>query len=304
VPTYPNTPQLTVDALLRQPRLIARDLTNLTRRRFVADRIFARTNAVGGAVQYQRAESIFADRDPEEIAARGSWPRAGWAEALRTEPIRQYGLEVPISNLAIRRHQMDQVVRAERKLANSLVKFVDTKAMTLLTTDADRQTFAASGDWTTAATDIIADLSEGLRLLDVQDEGYAEGDLVLILNPAQFKDLLTDADIRAAMPRETRESAVQTGRISGILGFAEILRTNQLAAGSVILVASQIAGTIADEAPDPREGFTAYDPGDGQAPIYVKVYDENRPKDVIVAAGRWPAMFLVEPKAVVHITGA
>jgi hypothetical protein len=62
-----------------------------------------------------------------------------------------------------------------------------------------------------------------------------------------------------------------------------------------------VAGVIADETPDPAEGFQAYDPGDGKAPIWVKVYKEE-PKDTVLAGARWPAMALVAPKAIVKIT--
>ena len=309
--SYPVTGGVTqVDLLLQQPEILSRELTSLVRKRLIADRIFARGSAEqvrGGMLRYQRAESIYTDRDPEKVAPRGFFPRTGWSEELRSEAVKQWGLEVPINALAIRRHAIDQIDRAEIKLANRIVKALDTEAMALLTTDPDVQTFAASGDWTTAATDIFADLAEALRLLDVQDEGY-EG-TTLILNPAQFKDLLTDKDIRDAMPREDRESAARTGQVQGLLGFDEILRTNQLAAGTVIATAAKVVGTIADEPPSPREGYTAFDPGeDGAgedfAPVYVKVYEENRGSDTIVRGARWPAMAITDPKAAVRITGA
>lgn len=309
MPTYPVSPQLTVDALLRQPELIARDLTNIARKRFIADRIFARGSAAqvaGGVARYQQSESIYTDRDVEEVATRAAFPRTGWSEAVLTALVKQFGLEVPIHALTIRRHQMDQFVRAERKLANRVVKFVDTQAMTLLTTDANVQTFAASGDWTTAATDILLDLTEAVRLLATQDEGYEDAPLTMVVNWAQWKDLRADKDIRDALPREGA-NLVTTGPIEipfNIAGISRIIPTGTLAAGTVMIVADQLAGTIADEAPDPAEGYASYDPGDGQPPIYVKVYDDNVPQDKVVRAARWPAMWLAEPKAAVKITGA
>ncbi len=304
--TYPGSPTLTVDALLKQPEIISRALTSLASKRFVADRIFTRgtgAQVAGGGARYQKSESIYTDRDAEEVGVRAEFPRAAWSEALYTAEVKQYGLEVPINELAIRRSQMDVVARAERKLANAVVKFIDTKAMTLITTDADVQTFAASGDWSTAATDIVADLAEARRLIDVQSEGY-EAD-TLIVNPAQLKDLLVDKDIRDAMPRETSDSTVQTGRIPNlrVLGL-ELIVTPNLTAGTALVLQSKIVGTIADETPDAAEGYTGYDPGEGQSPIYVKVYDEPQGSDKIVRAARWPAMWLAEPKSAVKLTSA
>lgn len=304
MPTYPSTPQITADALLKQPAILSRDLSSLSYQRFIADRILAKgTSAMvqGGVVRYQRSESIFPDRSAEEMAPRSEFPRASWSEALLTEAVHQYGLEIPISQLTIRRHQIDQVTRAEIKLANQIVKFVDGKAMTLLTTDANVQTFAASGDWTTAATDIVLDLAEALRLIDVQNEGYV-ADTILV-NPAQYKDLLTDKDIRDAMPRETRDSTVQSGRAPQILGL-NVLVTPQLTAGTVFVLASGIVGTIADEAPDPSEGYAGSQAAPDAATIWVKTYEDTKISDVVVRAVRWPAMWLAEPKAAVKITAA
>jgi hypothetical protein len=88
-----------------------------------------------------------------------------------------------------------------------------------------------------------------------------------------------------------------------VLGF-RFLRTSRLAAGTVLVLNSKVAGTIADEAPS-EGGYAAYQSGDaGQAPIYVKQYREENHSDTIVRGVRWPAMWLAEPAAVVKITGA
>ena len=59
MPAYPGSPTLTVDALLKQPRLLARSLTNLVAKRFVADKLFTKgtpEQVAGGAAQYQKSE--------------------------------------------------------------------------------------------------------------------------------------------------------------------------------------------------------------------------------------------------------
>ena len=307
MPTYPNSPQLTVDALLKQPRRISRDLVNLVSKRLVADRLFVRGTAdqvAGGAMQYQEAESIYLDRDPEEIAARGFWPRTGWSEQIKSELVKQYGLEVPISNLAIRRNQVNQVVRAERKLANGIVKFIDTKAMQYLEGHASISTQASAAFWTIAGTDIILEIAKAQEAIETQDNGY-DGftGATLVLHTKRRDDLLNNTALRAALPRETSDGAVRTGFMAPFLGLREIVFTPQITETVALLIDAGQAGVIADEVPDPAEGFQAYDPGPGFAPIYVKVYDEDRPKDIVVAAGRWPAMALTDPKAVVKITG-
>lgn len=307
MPTYPGSPVVSVDVLVKQPTLISRALTNLAAKRFVADKIFTRgtpDQVAGGSALFQKSESVYTDttRSVEEVSVRSEWPRAGWTEAIFTAFVKQYGLEVPISDLAVRRNQLDQIERAQVKLANSVTKFVDTQAMTLLTTDAGVQTQAASGDWTTAATDIVADLANARKKIYDLDEGY-EAD-TLVLNPAQELDLLIDADIRNALPRES-QGPITTGRPIPILGLSQILVTPQLAAGTALVLNSKIVGTIADEAPDPRENYVAYRrQGGDSAPVYVKVYREENRDDNIIRAARFPAMWLGEPASAVKITGA
>lgn len=305
MPAYPGSPTLTVDALLKQPRLLARNLTNLVSKRFVADQLLAQGSAdqvAGGAANYQKSESIYVNRDPEEVAVRAEFPRAGWTEALYSAVVEKYGLEVPLSFEAIRRNQLDQVARAQRKLANSLVKFVDTAVMTMILGDADVLTGTASGDWSTAATDIALDIATAKYAIINQDEGY-EPDTIVI-NPAQELDLLADADIRAAMPRESAASSIQTGRAPLVMGINKMLVSNQMTAGKVLIAEAKTIGTIADERPDAGEGYSAFSPGAGQASIYVKIYDEDAHDDRIVRAARWPAMWLAEPKAGYILTSA
>lgn len=298
--------RLTVNILLRQPQTISRDLVNVILQRggFLADKLLVRGSAeqvAGGSMQYQRSGSSYLERDVEEIAEDGDWPRSGWSEELRQEAVHQYGLEVPISGLSIRRNQVDQVTRAERRLANQIVKFVDTKAMELLTTDPDIQPLPVATPWTDPAADVIGDTAEGQEMMDVLDEGLNGS--VLVVNKAMRKSLIANADLRDALKTTNGSESVRTGQVSGFLGLDNIYFTNQIAVDEGLIIDPGVAGTIADETPDPAEGWQAYNPGGGFAPIYVMVYDEKRPKRKIIAGGRWPAMALVEPRAVIHLTG-
>jgi hypothetical protein len=313
MPTYPGQggtgEQLTILALLKQPQRISRDLVNLVSKRLIADRLFVHgtpEQVAGGSMQYQLAESIYLDTDvTEEIAAGADWPRTTWTEAALSELVRQYGLEVLITNLMIRRHQMDQVTRAERKLANNLVRFIDTKAFALLedsTKGQNTQTSAAA--WSTAGTDIILEVAKAQTAIETQDNGY-EGfqGATMIMNTSRRDNLLNNTGLRAALPREKSDGQIQTGMMAPFLGLKEILFSSRITATKAIVMDTGIAGTFADERPDASEGFVGYDPGPAFAPIYVKVYEHPESKGQVVAAGRWPAMALVDPKAVTIISG-
>lgn len=307
MPTYPGqTPLLNVAVLLKQPQLISRDLVSLTFKRFVADRVLVQgtpEQVAGGAARYQRDESIFVDRDPEKAAPRGSWPRTSWSEAVRTAAVQENGLEVVVNYLAIRRNNKPQLTIAERKLANNIVRFVDKQLFTLLEGDADVGTGAASAHWSVAGTDIIGDIAAAQEDIETQDNGYAGFDGATLLLPlAGRKWLLENTGLRGALPRESQAGQIQTGMMAPILGLKEILFSKQITGTKAILIDSTTAGFVADERPDPEEGFVAYDPGDGHPPIWTKVYDENGSRDKVIAGGRWPAMALQAPKAVRVIT--
>ena len=304
--TYPGgSDRLTVEAYLKRPNYIARALTDLALKRFVADKIFASGTAdqvAGGAAIYQKSESIFPTDAALEVGVRAEYPRTGWTEQIFTALVHKYGLEVPISDEARRRNAFDQVARAQRKLANALVKFVDTLAMTTLLADSDVGTTTASADWSTSTTDIIFDIARARNSIDAQDEGYSAD--TLIVNPAQELDLMADKDIRDAMPREGSANMVMSGTPIPILGLTQIVVTNALTAGTVLILESGVCGTIADETPLSDEGYQSYSPGAAQATVYAKTYRNDETDEMIVRGARFPAMWIAEPKAVYKFTSA
>lgn len=308
MPTYPGSPRLTVDALLKQPRILSRSLTSLTSKRFIADKVLAKGTpemVAGGSAVYQKSETIYPDQGqttPEQVGVRAEFPRAGWTEELFTAAVRKFGLEIPITFENVRRNQMDQMARGQKKLANALTKFVDGLMMTMLLTDVDVLTDTASADWSTQGTDIIGDLADWRKQIYDLDEGY-EPD-TLLLNPAQELDLLMDTDIRNALPRESASSAVQTGVAPLILGINQMLVSPTVTAGTVFLLESKTIGTVADEHPDSREGYSSTPVEGGFSPIWVKIYEETKRDEFVIRVARFPAMWLAEPKAALRATGA
>lgn len=302
MPTYPQrTPTLTVAAYLKRPELLTRALSSLTYQRFVADRIFLQgspESVAGGAVEYQRSESIFPDRPAETTAPRTEFPRASWSESVLTAVVEQHGLEIPINGLAIRRNRIDQLQRGLIKLSNAVVKYVDSMAIDLLL-DAAGNT-AAGDSWGTAgnAADNVAEVIQAVEDLN---EGY-EVD-TLIVNGAQHLALMKDDDLRNAQPRESSVNAVVTGRIAPFLGLRQIIRTNTIPAGTAILMDSRMGGTIADEQPDPEEGYASFTPSPDHRPVFTKRYKEDRSDDHVIRAVRWPAMWVAEPGAIYKLTG-
>ncbi len=317
MPTYPaDSPNLTVEAWLRQPTLTARALTDLTYQRFAADQVLnagTPDQVSSGSAVYSRSESIFPDRDVRELALRTQYPRTGWSEELRQAIVHKYGLEAPIAYESVRRNARDQLQIALRKIANSMVRFVDTLAMTMILNDGDTLGAPASADWSTDSTDIRADLLAARSAIIDQDEGYEPN--TLVINPAQETDLQIDTVLGelflAFMFGGGTGTLIQPGvRPGSFLGFTSIIVTPSIAAGNVLVMDRTVAGTIADEAPGAGEGYNTFSPGPAfpgapaAAPVYSKVMDEKETDTWVIRGVRWPAMWLGEPKAIYHITSA
>jgi hypothetical protein len=310
LPTYPGGgPQVTVDTALRTPQIIARALVDLAYSRFVADRILSRgtpQQVASGAAVFQRAEPVFPDRTAEEVGIRSAWPRSGWTMPdLFAAAVKKFGLEAPVADEARRRNAIDELARAQRKIANAVVKFVDNTAMTIISADPAIQTMTATAAWSAAGAKIILDIATARNLINNIDLGY-EID-TLVVNPAQELSLLTDATIQGILPREggAPRNAAVTGTPVPILGLQQILVTNQIAAGTILAMNSGVVGSIADEQPLADEGYTTYQSGvQNNPPLYVKTYREEGKDETVIRGARFPAMWISEPKAVVKITGA
>jgi hypothetical protein len=309
MPTVPgqsgSDTQLTVDVMLKQPTLISRRLANLVSKRLGAYKLCVvdPTPMVGASILYQQDESIYLDRDPAKSGPRGKWPRASWTEEAKSAAITEHGLEVPISNLAIRLNQKPQLTIALRKLANNIIKWIDGDLFDTILADAmGTQTMNASGSWTDPEATIKADIQEAQGMIETEDNGY-DGfeNALLVLNTIHRNSLLDNAELAALLPRETNSSSVQTGRVAPFLGIKDILYLSQMPEDKGLVLDNTVALMMAASQPVPEEGFQAFtDTLPGMLPIWVKTYKEE-PKDTIIAGGIWPALASVAPRAIVRI---
>jgi hypothetical protein len=213
---------------------------------------------------------------------------------------------VPIAYLSIRRNARDISIRAMRKLANNIVKFVDAKMFTLMqaeVTAGNAQTVATTGgfQWTNASANILKDFAAAKLLIDQADQGYSM-DTVLLSN-ADLATLLTNSALLAVLGREGPDNQASSGEVSRIFGLRNLIGTNRLAQGTAWFLDSGVVGTIADEQPDPQEGYTTYDVGVNAPPMWVRVYDDVTNSQKVIRAMRTPAMWIAEPKALVKMTG-
>jgi hypothetical protein len=279
---------ITVDLWLRDPTRVQRSIEDITNLRFVADVIFGQGPAIpsGSVIFDQIVEQgqIFLAGDVQEIEPGADFPILNALEAGPLVAIaRKYGGEVFLTYEDVRRDRRDKLGRRLTQLRNTIVRKVDRIAMAALRAAPIIQQ-NASGDWSTAATDIVRDIAVAKNAITRLELGYAP-DTVLIHDDQEL-DLLSDKDIRDAMPRERDNSLIKTGNVGRILGL-DFIATSQVNAGEVFVLQRKVAGSISDE-----------------VPLYARPIDEPRQERTYVHGARLPAVYVTDPKAVVRITGA
>lgn len=279
---------LSVSMFLNDPVRVQRSIEDITNLRFVADVIFGEGPAIpGGSVIYDQITDqgqIFMDRDVEEIAPGADFPILNGLEQGPLVAIsKKYGGEVFLTDEDIRRDRRDKLGRNLTKLRNTIVRKVDRIAMAALRA-APIISQTASADWTTSSTDIVRDLAVAKNAITRLELGYM-ADTVLIHDDQEL-DLISDKDIRDALPRERDNSLIRTGNVGRLMGL-DFITTSQVAAGEVIVLQRKVAGSISDE-----------------VPLYTRPIPEPRQERVYLHGARLPAVYITDPKAVVRITGA
>lgn len=131
-PTISGT-TITVDQMLRQPTRINRMIMDITRERFIADRIFANGGGVsGGAVVYDvaQANELYTGRDVEMIAPGAEFPLTTTDQlAPAMAEVEKWGAKTFILDEARDRNDTAGFVKLIRQLANTFVRKINQRAI-------------------------------------------------------------------------------------------------------------------------------------------------------------------------------
>lgn len=278
---------ITVSMFLNSPPRVQRAIEALANERFIADVIFGTgPRAEGGAVVHDQVteSNLYTTDDVEEISPGADFPLLTSTEPAPIVAVaRKYGGEIFLTDEQVRRNSRNVLTRETTKLRNTIIRKVDRVAIAALNA-APIQTDTASADWSTAGTDIIADLAVAQNMISSLDMGYI-ADTVLI-NPAQELDLLVDADIREALPRERDNSIIRTGNLGRLLGM-DFVVSNQVPAGTFYVLQRKIVGGISDE-----------------VALYARPIPDERRERVYIHGARVVVPYVTDPKACVKVTGA
>lgn len=287
-PTYDGN-DLTVSRFLKSTPIVEKVLTNMLLQRMFSGEIFdVGPRAESGSVAYSQIVgegSYYTTRDVEKIAPGSEFPNVGMdEETLLVATVDKWGGRIGLSYEDVETDRRDKLNRGLSRLTNTIARKVDTQAIAAFNA-APLPTAAASGDWSTGATDILGDIQSAQSYTENLDIGYSLD--TAILNPAQALDIRKDADIRGALPRETTKDNFLWARdLDGIAGLKYFV-TNRCPAGTVYLVQRKMIGSISD-----------------RKPFYSRVIDQPLTEEYIVQAARVFVPFVTDPLAAFKITSA
>lgn len=292
--TYPPAPptidgqgRITVEQFLKTPTRVQRVIADLTKERFLAERIFGSGSADGGSVVYDQLagqDNLYTERDVQAITPGSEFPLTDVGElAPKVAAVTKWGGAGIITYEESRRDARDVLNRKLIRLRNTIVRKVDTVAIAAL--DAAPIGGTTGTDWSNPTTgDPIGDVAKATNHIDNLDLGYV-ADSVLI-NPTQELEMFLNEDIRAALPRETvAANPIASGRLGQFMGLTWYA-SNRVPAGSAYVLASGTVGSLHDE-----------------LPLYSRVVDQPERERYLIQAARVTVPVVTDPLGVYKLTG-
>lgn len=243
---------VTLDWLTQDPKRVTRAIANLALHGYFVDRIFAPAGTItGGAVVYDRAleNELFSSRDVARVEPGGAFPLITTERgAPRTTQVEKYGGEFFVTDEAKRRNRTGAINKDIQRLANTIQRKTQQRALAELTAAVTEHSRTAVGTrWDTAAgtstqTQVatvgpLADLTMVEQSNETLELGYSYN--FAIMNPADWRNF------RLAAGGQTSEAKalLADSNINGVWV------TNRKVAGSVYWLAERQVGEMGYEVP-------------------------------------------------------
>ncbi|MEG1971276.1 MAG: major capsid protein [Burkholderiaceae bacterium] len=282
-----NGTKITVEQYLKQPTRVERQLNNLALERFLADKIFGKGTAEGGAVIYDRIteNSLYLEREVQVIEPGSNFPILNDSDTgANVAVVEKHGGGVIITYEDGRRDRRDKLKRESTRLVNTITRKTDTRALAILDKDPDIPT-AAGTDWSDPATrDAIGDIAGAMSQINNSDLGY--NTTMAIVNPVQALALFGDKSIRDALPRENKnDNPIASGTINGLMGLTWY-ESNRVPVGTAWFMGGQQVGSIHDEIPQ-----------------YTRVVDDQLRERWVIMGARVAVPVVTDPFAAFKLTG-
>lgn len=304
--TYPaapatlSDPLLTISRFLSSPAQIVRRVRDYKDLRFVADLLLTQKfNSSGGAVLYEASEPFVSDRTVTSVGAGAEYPGAEMPNGTAgLAAVLKWGQRTELTDEEVKRNARpgSAADRKLKKLINSVIKQVDSIAMSAAASAITANT-AASTVWSTIATATpFYDISKAKAQIRKLNLGY-EPDVV-VMDDDRFAALQNNAIVAGLMRREAETNPIYTGEFEIIAGLRVIVTPNLPVTSTVIVADSQQLGGMADEDLG-SPGYARTDMG-----VEVKAIRKDEADKWVLQGRRITVPVIQEPGAGYRITGA
>lgn len=291
-PTFSGD-NVTTSRFLNTPTLVARRAQELTQNRFIADVILSgRTDVSGGAITYEVDEDFYTVRPITSVSPGGEYDLTTLTNGTpQIVKVTKWGQDTLITDEAIKRQNFAAVEKGLTKLANTVVKHVDSVSLSLIASTVTASQ-AASAAWSADGAKILQDIMLAKAKVTALNKGYDPN--VLVVDDTTWAYLASNEKIQVARAREDASNTIYTGEFGTIAGM-QILPTPNLPGGNgAWLIDTNALGGIADE--DLGGGYE----GDN---VQTKSMREDANDRWRLRARRVCVPYVTDPGAAIKITG-
>lgn len=293
---------VTISRFLANPALVARRLRTIAEQRFISDVLLTgRFQVQGGAILYETGETIYTDRTPEAVAPGSDYPQTPVSEGTASlAKVVKWGEDVPITDEAIKRRQMDPVNKAMLKLVNTMVKTVDSVAMSAISSAVTQSTGATASWKADSGTNIFRDIMLAKANILALNQGY-DPDTVVV-DDLTFANMVSDNRFQGILPREKTDGVVYTGNFPVVAGLRILPSPNIFGGGTssaiaLVLDSKQLGGMADEDLGGPGYASAGY-PG-----VEAKMIREDKKDQWLGRCRRVTVPVVLEPAAAWKITG-
>lgn len=230
-------------------RFIQKRIQELTDGYMVTDSIFMRDASDTPSIVYEETSNGLNDYEAsgevEERTEEGTYPRIGLDAETKQALIRDYGLEVLVTYEAIRFNRIASIDRAYIKLGNSLIKFVDTKGLQVLTDNYNASssrihTHAAGTAFSSGSADPFGVFLSAKAKVD--DSGYMAN--TILINSTDWTNALKNKDFRQEVDRDVPadRKIVRSGLLAGQVAGLTVVIARNMQQGRAWVGQDQVVG--------------------------------------------------------------
>lgn len=262
IQSWQDGQRVTVNSLIKNPRVLPRRVISLLENQFIMDSILRNGgSAPGGVVYFWQSEPLFMDDDPAIKEEWGEYKIGTTSEGVPQMVVSvNRGLSVMVSEEMRRREQMDRVQKMINRTVNTMIRTWDKAMRDALLLNSAVPFFNASGTddgWFAEDTDIRRDIMEAKIVVNeaeadtVQAENFLEFDAnTMVCSYQTANQILMDKNFQNVYIGDLASENLQyTGKLPRRILDLDVLRARTWPDDTVWIGERGTVGFHADERP-------------------------------------------------------